>query len=66
MFLMTGEMQTLHPKGTANVNTTPRWVWGTTDYDARFAPPGSSESKLIVLFSVGSGRKTSQISLSKD
>jgi hypothetical protein len=33
MFLMTGEMQTLHPKGTANVNTTPRWVWGTTDYE---------------------------------
>jgi hypothetical protein len=27
MFLMIAEMQTLHPKGTANVNTTPRWVW---------------------------------------
>ena len=31
MFLMTGEMQTLHPKGTANVNTTPRPAMGLGD-----------------------------------
>src|SRR4030088_892166 len=42
------------------------YVFHGYNMEARFAPPGSSDSKLIVLFSIGSGRNTRQISLSKD
>src|SRR5205807_10008556 len=60
---------TFVPVVSGHVNATPHDSGRMAENTLRarsFSPPASNESKLIVLFSIGSDRNTRQISLSKD